>query len=692
RTITHLLQYRYSASISLSPAYTVRFGLEGGTCTAGCLEMSNFGATLLLPPDAPLALFPPGTALESLQMEREGKLVFRAAWAQVQRAQPMLDEPRPHLRLGVSWATAMNHPPQAPSVMMEEPSEVLATLRKALRREVVLWLQLEGSSSLQIRLESPVLEVLNGIAVLQGQSTGRMAGSVGDVVHLSFEMGGQSYLGMCSLLVDEPDGRVVVRLPRALSIRNWRSLPRFKPRPGDRFLISFEAPVTGQHTTRAVLDLGVGGLSFPFDASSEILPAGSQLDASLLLPDGTSAACQMEVRSIHVLPSQDPVDGGLRTFRAGARFISIPQRARDAILQSFMIARCPSIQDGSFVPFEDIWQVMEAARYRFHPDYPFEDAPLALLEETHRKLYATQDLGRCLVYRSEDELRGHIAGLRIHSRTWLVQHLAVRPGFRRNEQVSYELSNLIVELGEVQQDIEFIRYSWRKDNRWPSRRMGWLARAMETPGLSLLRNFSYMRLCLAAGLPAPPPGLPRVRAAELCDRVWLERHLRSRGEMVRVLCEDLQADEVELKGLEARFREHGLLRRRRLFVVDGEQAPLALCLVEEASPGLNLIEKTNAFWLVVPDRAHPQARQAVRALVQHAVELAQARGRPSAIACVDDEEIELLQEAGFEHLGRFCEWIFHRSMIRRGCELWRSMFERLGGTPAPEWGAEEGEQ
>jgi hypothetical protein len=56
---------------------------------------------------------------------------------------------------------------------------------------------------------------------------------------------------------------------------------------------------------------------------------------------------------------------------------------------------------------------------------------------------------------------------------------------------------------------------------------------------------------------------------------------------------------------------------------------------------------------------------------------------------VDDEDIEPLQEAGFENLGRFSEWIFHRSMIRRGCELWRSVFERLGGTPAPVWETEE---
>ncbi|MGZ3457335.1 MAG: PilZ domain-containing protein, partial [Archangium sp.] len=420
-------------------------------------------------------------------------------------------------------------------------------------------------------------------------------------------------------------------------------------------------------------------------------PAGSRLEASLLLPDGTSATCQLEVRSIHALPSEGRVEGAPRPFRAGARFSGLPQRARDFILRAFTHSRCSAISDGSLTPFQDIWRLMEEARYRFHPDYPFgEDAALPTLQDTHRKVYSTGDLGRCLVYTNDKGLQGQIAALRIHSRTWLVQHLAVRPGVRRNEQVSYELSNLAVELGEVQHDIEFIRYSWRKDNRWPSRHIGWLARALETPGLSFLRHFCYMRLPLSAEPPPTPQGLPPVRDGVRTDFVWIELHLRDRGELVRVLSEDLLTDEVDLRALNERFQAHGMHRRRRVFVVDGEHTPLAVALSEEGTPGLNLLEKANAFWLIVPNRSHPQARAATRALIQRCVEHARERGRPSAIGLVEDEEAEVLEAAGFQNLGRFSEWIFHRSMIRRVCELWRSVFERLGGGPAPDWESEEG--
>jgi hypothetical protein len=217
--------------------------------------------------------------------------------------------------VGISWTTALHPPPPVPGVTMEEQSEVVATLRKGLRREAVFWLQRANDTSVQLRLEEPVVEMVDGVAVLRCHSSGLLECEVGDDVDLFFEMGGQSYSGVGQLLVNGVDGRMAVRVPRSLVIRNWRSLPRFKLRPDTRFLVSFVSPITGQHTTRAPLDLSVGGLSFPFDASSEIIPAGSRLETTLLLPDGTSTQCMMEVRSIHALPSDGRPEGGLRPFR-----------------------------------------------------------------------------------------------------------------------------------------------------------------------------------------------------------------------------------------------------------------------------------------------------------------------------------------------------------------------------------------
>ena len=156
--------------------------------------------------------------------------------------------------------------------------------------------------------------------------------------------------------------------------------------------------------------------------------------------------------------------------------------------------------------------------------------------------------------------------------------------------------------------------------------------------------------------------------------------------------ENIDGAQLVIGGLDERFQAQGLYRRRSIFVVDGEQGPLAVAFSEESTPGLNLIEKTNSFSLMVPRRDHPRVREALQALIQRCVEHARERGMPSAIALVDEEDIDALQAAGFDNLGRFSEWIVHRSMLRRCYELWRSVFERLGGEPAPEWTTEEAEE
>jgi hypothetical protein len=99
--------------------------------------------------------------------------------------------------------------------------------------------------------------------------------------------------------------------------------------------------------------------------------------------------------------------------------------------------------------------------------------------------------------------------------------------------------------------------------------------------------------------------------------------------------------------------------------------------VEEGSPGLNLIEKTNSFSLVLPEPHHWATRQAAHALIQRCLQLAQQRGRPAAVVLAPEEHVALLAEAGFSDMGRFSEWIFHRSLVRRWCELVSALFARL---------------
>jgi hypothetical protein len=678
-----ILQLRASTRVSLDAGMRVDFQLQGRPCVAECQDLGHFGAALRLPLDTCVAAFLPGTPLDGLSLVRDGQPVLHVSRACVRHATPVQVGDQAFLRVGVSWRPPQEEPPGAPPRALRDPVTVLAALRKALRREVPLWLHPPDSQAAHFRLDAAAVESPDERAPLRGQVSPALAVGPGDVVHLSFEMGGQRYTGVTSVHHAGADG-VALGLPRALAVENRRGQQRFRPAAHDRFLVRFTSPFGGQRITRAVLDLGGGGFAFPIDASCEVLPVGSHLDAMLLLPDGTEVACRVEVRSVDVVPFESRQDQRLRPYRCGVRILDLSPRVRDAIVDAFVASRAPQVEDGAAFRFPDLWRMMQDARYTFHPDHPFGEEPRVLpaLEATVDRLGRARDLGRSLVFTDEEHRPlGHVNGLRVYSGTWLVQHLAVLPGFRRSEQISSELTSLAVEVGEALEDVEFIRYMWRTDNRWPHRLGTWLARVLEGQGLCHLRHFHYLRRPLdGASLPAAPH-LPAVREAGPEDRRWLESHLRRQGEVVRLLSEDLRADSAPEARLTERFAQAGLHRARRMFVVDGEAGPLAVALQDEATPGLCLIEVSNAFNLVVADRAHPRARDAVAALTRRCLAHAREQGRPSALGLVDDvRDVEVLQEAGFVDQGRFSEWTFHRSMVRRWCEAWRSLFERQPAT------------
>ncbi|RKI08016.1 PilZ domain-containing protein [Corallococcus sp. AB030] len=672
-----ILQLRASTRVSLDAGMRVDFLLRGQAFSAECQDLGHFGAALQVPMDASLAAFLPGTPLDSLTMLRDGRPVLHVARAYVRHATPVQQGTHAFLRVGISWRLANDESTAAPPRTLRDPVAVQAALRKALRRELPVWLHPADSQTAHFLLESATVEPSDERGLLRGQVSPALPASVGEVVHLSFEMGGQRYRGVTSMLHVGPDG-VVLGMPRTLAVENRRGQQRFRPSAQHRFLVRFTSPFSGQRITRAVLDLGAGGFAFPIDASCEVLPVGSLLDTMVLLPDGSEVACRVEVRSVEVVPFESRHAQRLRPYRCGVRILDMPRAVRDAIVDAFVSARAPQVRDAAVFRFPDVWRMMADARYTFHPDHPFGEEPrvLPVLEATYERLGRARALGRSLVFTDASRLLGHVNGLRMYSGTWLVQHLAVMPSFRRSEQISSELTSLAVEVGEAMEDVEFIRYMWRTDNRWPHRLGTWLARVLEGQGLCHLRQFHYLRADLSQMPTVDAGALPAVREAGPEDRQWLESYLRRRGEMVRLLSEDLGADPGPESVLGARFRAAGLHRERRMFVVDGNEGPLALALQDEASPGLSLIEVTNGFNLVVADREHPRAKDAVAALALRCMAHARERGRGSALGMVDALDMPVLGAWGFMDQGLFSEWTFHRSMVRRWCEAWRSLFER----------------
>jgi len=690
RSLGELMRQRSSRRIP-TVGLEASFQVEGQLLHAQCLNVGNEGFLLKLPVDAPIERLPPGTRLFDLRVERAGKLVLRAAGGFVRHIGLERAQGDAFFRVGIQMERPGASIGYVELATLDDRVRVLAVLRRALRQGMLQCTLVQGVRRRE-ELAASLIEEEEARPLLRCAPPRHWTVTVGDVVEVVFDLSGKSYRGFAAVLRTEPGG-FILSLPRSLSVYHRRTSTRFRAGEDQPFAVSFVSPLTRERIVHPVMDLHSVGLSFVYDAALEVLPAGLVIDDFMLvMPDGTQARCSAEVRDN--APLLDHTAGGMaRPFRCGVRLLNVLPEAREAVINAFIQARCPQVRDGRAEPFRNIWELVKTV-HMFHPDYPFEEGPhMEVLEDTHRKLAAAgEGLTRTFVYCDGPKLLGHISGVRTHSRTWMIQHLMVQPTVRRGESISRDLSSLCVDYAEAQEDLNYIRIFWRIQNKWPDRIFGWIARSMAREGLTDLRNLNYTRLAFTQPL-RMRKGLPSVRPATAEDLRWLEAHIRGRGELVRLLADDLLASEAQMQTLSARYAKDGLRRGRSIFVVDGEQGPLAMALADEATPGLSWPEMTTGFSFVVPDPSHPRASEAREALAVRCVEHYREQGKRSALALVQDDEVEGLVALGFRWHCRVAQWTGHRSVARTWHMLMAAVFERLQNRaarqPAP---GQEGER
>ncbi|RJS27024.1 hypothetical protein DRW03_01175 [Corallococcus sp. H22C18031201] len=675
KALHELMQVRGSGRRDPAEPFMAHFEAGGVRYQAEVADVGTGGVGLHLMGGVHVERLTPGTRLEGLVLtRRDGTPVLNAVGATVRVLRAMNGAGGHHL--GVS----MERPPRAEegslSAVLQDRVAIHGLLRRAVRRGAAFSLRSHEGNRLvdfghaRFAMESTRL-------LLSEQRHTAELFNPGDMVQLCFDLGGMSHVGTTAVL--SQDGAVLsVAIPRSLTEYHRRNSLRFRSTPDRPFAISFVAPLTGEEVYRPLLDLHVGGVAFSFDAGHEVYPPGLRLDAlTLHLPGGSTARCRGHVVDTGPLAHSDETRTMERPRRCGVRFDELDDVAHRAIMEAFIHARCPFIHDGSMLPFPAIWDMFRAARVRF-PDYPLEGGPaLTTLEDSHRMLGdGRHGLSKTLVFERDGDLRGHSSGLRIYSRTWMSQHLVVRPGYHRQESISQDLVSLAVDYAESLGDIDYLRGLWRGHNRWSARIFGGIAARMQRPGLSSLHAYTPCRIPIQRAL-AMDPGAWRVRPAAEEDVAWLEAYLREHQDIVRLRSTDLLGDEMRLTTLSRRYAEQGLERGREFAVVDGPSGPLGMVVMESMTPGLFWAEWFNAFWMVIPDPASPHANEVRRALVAHASRRMAERGRPVAECLAEDGDLSLLATLGFQNLGRVFEWSIHRTLAREWNNQLVSVFERL---------------
>jgi hypothetical protein len=318
----------------------------------------------------------------------------------------------------------------------------------------------------------------------------------------------------------------------------------------------------------------------------------------------------------------------------------------------------PGLEVARHIGFRELWELFQDSGFLYPEKMDRLQHDLPEIERTITRLIAANgSLINTIGWRRGGRLSGHVCALRAYRSTWMFQHLAAR---RRDLGTSSRMSHAITYLARLRADVEWIKMSFRPNNRFPSKAYGSYARLIADPWTSDLRTFYYM----TAGLVETsnvPPGV-EVRVAEDSDLPFVAEWFTILGRIPELMANDLCPWEARLQTIEKEFAAIGLERHREIFVSERHGRSTGFALLEISSRGMNLSGFTNAFTVHVMED-DPDSKIA---LIIRARDRCRELNQREVIALAEESDVSAFQALGFEKSKEYMCWTFHRNHLTDG--------------------------
>ncbi len=631
------------------------------------LDISNGGLSFRLELDGELEQLLPGTLLCGVEVHRGPSLALFADTAVVRYVEQAAEPGKqPHYRIGCEVSTAGPVQPPAHGSRFTDGATRAGLLREALRGSGILLQGSPGSSgsilctSGTVEIEKAELAFDAPLSVFEPY----------DVVRGSFELGGTSYSFVTSAISGVP---LRLRLPFAIEGSHRRGSPRYRPDGRDPVSVLLAAPLlAGQPLEREVLEISSTGLSFALDPAFDLFPPGMRLSRVELKLPGLTFACAGSVKNLA------PLGDGTRAVRCGVSFEGLDAEERDRLADALMRQRYPGLRDCSALSFDDLFRFFQETRFLYPEKLAALEPILPEVRKTFTRLHAKpSSLFKSLVYLEDGKTLAHGSSVRVYRRTVVLQHLA------GTSRVSHRPPPQVLNLGFAEYltqsiDLEYVKFYFRPDNKWPSRVFGNFARKVSNRQLSDLRTFAYVTLPTRVELPAD--GQIRVIEAAPGDLSLVEQYFVANARGLLLRSDDLTRGALPLTELNASFGELGLYRRRAVLLALRGDEPLGFALCELSSPGMNLSELLSSFRIhlfpAAGDAEDPRREGAWLALAQASVRFYRQNGRPLAVGLFEEGEAaaRILPALGKK---RYTCWTVHRSLGPRFCEYVDRLYQML---------------
>jgi hypothetical protein len=624
--------------------------------TLPLLDISNAGCAFSMPAGALASRMLPGRMIRSLRICSHDLLVLEdieAITRHVQLLPSRYDAP-PQYRVGVAFLPKQAVEVGSMDMPVTEPQRIRAILldRRSQASLVLRRFDDDLHDYCLFKLEFNAQDRCL-VMTVDANCTFRR----GDVVRGIFEMSGDTFSFVTSVLEisrAQTETIAIMGIPRVLRVAKRRRAVRFRPRHENPVHVDIASPFAKRTGIglRPVLDLTSHGLCFAIQDDLDIFPVGTVLPSfTLHFPDGHQAQCQGKVRSISRV-------GGV--LRCGVEIEPTSSLAQDRLADAIVHAGQPDIQDVRSTPSEEVWGFLERSGFI----YPEKRRGLdidAVRSTMTRLTEGPNDVFKGTLFVRGETIHAHISAVRLYERTWMLQHLAARSSIKQPISFARLINLALLEYLEQKSDIEWIRVTYRPENKAPARLFRGLAARVSRPELSRVRIMNCMRSSLRdTDIPCAPGVVVRPPGGN--DITFIESYMLTHRDTFATQQEDLSHNELHLEGIAARYRRIGLERRREILVLTHQDRIAGFALLEISSLGLNLSEITNTFRVfLLPDAAPELAAPLIRAARARYLAL----GRSHVIALVDDGLVRAFESLGFEHFKRYALWTWHRSLYRQ---------------------------
>jgi len=332
------------------------------------------------------------------------------------------------------------------------------------------------------------------------------------------------------------------------------------------------------------------------------------LESSLLVPGLIIPEVVVEIANSLVLNCRSQVlyrnvvraDNGRPSVRCGLVFLDM--QPADQVRLTALIHQSvdEKLRVCSSIEMDELWRFFFESGFIYPSKYVSLQARKEEFKRTYSKLYLeSPSIARHFFLLDKGQIFGHMSMLRAYSSSWIIHHHAA-------SRTGNSLAGVIVldEMGRFTNDVhlhpsahmDYLMSYYRRDNHFPAKVFGNVARDVANPKGSSLDTFGYLWPPALSGAETDPFQLFPARQDDLAELArWYESV--SGGLMLDAL--DLGTINGIDSELSAEYARQGFKRERQVFSLKVNGKVLAVLLLTISDIGLNLSNLTNCIHALV---------------------------------------------------------------------------------------------